>query len=210
MLLILSISASADPIGVQTGDQLYVHGYMPGGAPAFWITDITRGIDFFTYCVEHNEDINFDSYYWAVVNTGAVNGGPDDGVPPANFDALDPRTAWIYTQWTSGGLTSYSNLAIQQAIWSLEGEVFGTPSAEALALLVQVNALNPPPATIGDVTVLNLYAYRTTIPGTVPTYDYTGLRQDVLFRPVPEPTTILLLGIGLAGIGFVARKRIVK
>jgi hypothetical protein len=39
-----------------------------------------------------------------------------------------------------------------------------------------------------------------------PTSGYYGKKQDMLV--VPEPTTLLLLGAGLLGLGFLVRRKI--
>jgi len=204
--LIGAVSASADPIMVNTGDRVVFNGQIDGHSTAggaFSFTDID-GEDgpftFYTYCLEWNEHLYKGKTYYAVVNTGSVNGGIGGAID--NFDPLDPATALVYRAYLLGYLSDYSQQDIQDAIWYLENEKSeGAISDTALDLADEALEYTEDSEDLGGVWALNLYKNS----------DYTGNAQDVLFySPIPEPSTILLLGAGLAGIGMIARKRAKK
>ena len=173
-------------------------GYWNGGA------FLVNG-EFATFCLERDEYFNWNTPYNGTIGNSAVGGGmnTDSG------DPLDNRTAWLYTQFLNGdfGKTDNEKIALQLAIWRIEEE-FGPPDANGfvyngygflgIAILAQADAyynLSLLQANfIGNIMVLNLY-------------DDSGmLKQSQLIR-VPEPSTLLLLGLGLIGLGVLGRRK---
>ncbi|MFO0830868.1 MAG: hypothetical protein U0637_03385 [Phycisphaerales bacterium] len=161
------------------------------GLPA----DLTSD-SFQSFCVENGENIVPGAFYNFAINTGAIAGGVGGG----GFDALDPRTAFLYYNFRMGTLSGFdyspagrqaSAGLLQNAIWYIEGEPLG--SFNSLVALADA-AVAPGGAWdgmgIGPVRVLNL------------SNDTTPLAQDQL-TIIPAPATALLLGAGL----LVSRRR---
>jgi hypothetical protein len=187
---------------VLPADQVKYVGQITGSSQyggVFKFTDVTQGFDFFTYCIEYNEEISPGLTYYANTNTAAVNGGLAGGNP----DPLDPRTAWLFRRFTDGTLSGYtsntaSQTGLQDALWYLEQEISGPLTG--LAATFWTNSLGA--SGLYGVSVLNLWeSYNPT------THVFSGNAQDVLFAAIPEPSTILLLGLGLTGLGLVSRKK---
>lgn len=129
---------------------------------------------------------------------GGISGGEDQ-----NKDYLDDKTRYLYYHFYMGDLVGYdfsgttgraeSADKLQKAIWMLEGEMTMNESNQFVAL---ANSL------VGDswrtglesVKVLNLY-------------NADGSKSQDQLTMVPEPGTLLSLGIVLLGLGGVTRRK---
>jgi hypothetical protein len=183
--------------------------YNSGGTPGWWGTTdqgwsgtftLTTsglgipldGVRFETFCVEKSVNVYVPGTYTAVVNTDAIygNGGGD-----GSSDPLDPRSAWLYDQWLTGGLTNSHTMArdIAWAIWDIEGEWTlgaGSEYDGAKGLIGQADDAGW--TSIHDIRVLNLWTGTTDM-------------QDVLVK-VPVPAAVLLGMLGLGAAGMKLRK----
>ncbi|MBN1974867.1 MAG: hypothetical protein JW787_14600 [Sedimentisphaerales bacterium] len=221
--LLFAGQASADMI-IKIGDSIgtvnagefavtLLNGYLWGGNPLYSdpIGDYVKGDTFASFCVETDEYVYLLSRpYYVELNTYAVRGGSNTN----DNDPLDPRSAWIYTQWMTQTQIDVDNIygtftishddaganMVQRALWDIEDEGDYTSFTGVSALIKEAEEAGW--TTIGNVRVMNLWQYA---------YDGTKTEvysQDLLVL-VPLPATILLGFIGL-GIGGLKLRKSVK
>jgi hypothetical protein len=213
-LCVVASPALADPSQVKFESWPYQPGAGWGGeflmtvkGAAIEYDNVSLPVDsqFVTFCVERHEYISIGGTYYAVASTDAVEGGET-----GSSDPLDPKTAWLFTQWSKGALNGYaydgsvsqrqaSAMNLQMAIWRLEDEATDAELTGWAQAQTWVTAANNSTWTdIGNVRVLNLWT------GWREEGGFSGLAQDILVIPVPGAVLLGLLGFGL--IGWIKRR----
>lgn len=189
--------------------------------------DTTKNISyvpsFQTFCVELSDNFYSGSQVW--VSEAFLDGTPGShsysSYTSSGVD-LNPRTAYLYTEFAKGTLDGYiydpeegraeSAAALQEAIWYLqsqpytkwtsEGEIIYAFDPENLSEDAQyfvTLAENSGWETIGNVRVMQMYNLNAADP-------LISSRQDMLVI-VPTPGAILLAGIGTTLIGMLRRRK---
>jgi hypothetical protein len=184
----------ADPISV--GDLIRftgTEGTLGGGAFRIDNTADGVGVDFLTFCVQMSQHVDYSN----VFRVGSITGYTDDTAGP---DPISAETAWIFSNFRSGALSTFSSDEIQASIWILEDE-WSTYIGQSASLISLAQAQVASGWVNNGVGVLNLF--------------YTDGRQardqltlnevmQPLPTPTPEPGTLTLLGVGAL---VLARKR---
>jgi hypothetical protein len=156
---------------------------------------VTKGaFSFNSFCLERDEYIMPPhTVKVGSIDTSAIAGGIGGPSP----DPLDARTAYLYYHFAIGDLAGYtygdasSADALQAAIWFIEEE---GGASNAFVTLAENAISSGQWSGLGNVRVLNLVNKDT------------GDNQQSLLTLVPEPMTLLLLGLGLVGLAGLRRK----
>lgn len=155
------------------------------------------GSTFQTFCLESHENFRPGQVYNVTLNTGAVSA-------TRGFDALDARTAFLYTRFREGSLSGFDfssesarrNSAgrLQKAIWYLEDESGGeNNSFVALANAAIAVGGEWFGVGMGNVRVMNLS-----------NTEFPFAQDQLTLITVPLPTAA---AAGLAGFGLLATGR---
>jgi hypothetical protein len=178
---------------------------LSNGGP-FLIDPLGPGADFYTFCLEKTEYLNLNGTYYGTVDPIVIYGGGDiNNSDPLN---INTRKLYDYTLDNWAALIADPQAAqkltdIQIAIWAYQGET-GPPSPGSNWYYD-----NAPSFTLDrSIMVLNLWT--GDVQGDEPfigNADAFRKKAQSQLIEVPEPGILILLGIGLSSVAFLARRK---
>ncbi len=228
LLLVTAVPAAFATPYVVAGDSIYLNSWNSldqSGIMNYTVSGGGKQFNIGTFCIQDNVDINANTWY-TVGNVSDIvgwrNSTPDYNPSVAGEGPLNSRVNWLYAQYETGvfgptGLGNQSNQSdFQNLLWYLQGEdtynssngkwystigtTFSTSSAwykDYINNYASASAANP--SGQWGTEVLNIVDSKGVI-----------AQNQLVYQPVPEPSTLLMSGAGLLGLLLIRRGGAIK
>lgn len=215
--MLVFTSASAPAGDVKVGDIVRFwdrEGSSAGGE--FGVTNLTTpsNPEFRTFCLERNEYIDFNAagFKVASIATYATAGGVAGS--SGGQDPLDPRTAYLYTQFRAGTLSNYNYVAnsaariasaneLQEAFWAIEESQPANGQAATWVTEAALAIANNQWTGLGNVRVMNI-VWATTRSGFTAG---TNAQSQLMLVPTPQAAAAGLSLLAVIGVARVVKRR---
>ncbi|MGQ9778144.1 MAG: PEP-CTERM sorting domain-containing protein [Thermodesulfobacteriota bacterium] len=198
-----------DNLEISLVSEYSVWSKIDGYGGLFKIENTTRGETVYGFCVELNEWLLSPSKVYDADDDEVWKGGrnTDSG------DNLSGGTQWLYWKYLTD--PNYQTVdavkAIQLAIWYLEDEYYDLPDKDGDGDVDEDDFQLWYGGSLGEQARDYILAAKEHVNFTsnqilaLDVYDGSNQKQSYIYY-IPEPATLIMLGVGLLGFGIFARR----